>query len=81
MANRPVSDPGWRSSKVPLSLDSSKGGEGQEKENSASPDLRKPGCAHKGPGSTGSSVGWVGVGAVGGGGERKTMECVLFGRI
>ena len=33
---------------------SRKGGEGQEKEK---PDPRKPGCAHKGPGSTGSRVG------------------------
>ena len=34
---------------------SRKGGEGQEKEK---PDPRKPGCAHKGSGSTGSRVGW-----------------------
>ena len=39
-ANRPVSDPGWRWSNVPLGL-KAKAGEGQEKEKPAS-----PGAAH-----------------------------------
>ena len=48
---------------------SRKGGEGQEKKTSASPDPRKASCAHKGPGSTGGSVGRLGVEG-GGRGER-----------
>ena len=57
---------------------SRQGNEGQEKEKPASPDPREASCAHKGPGSKGSSVEWVG--AVGGGEDTIGLH-VVHGRI
>ena len=61
VANRPVSDPGWRWSNVPLGLKVRGRGSREEKAGFAGP-AQSTGCAHKGPRSTGSSVGCGGEG-------------------